>query len=86
MIFTVLYSQAAQNRLIELCVAHFSTDLAAITAAANAIDAKLRHDPQSQGEISFDTVRTWTVAPLTVDFEVDEDNCKVHVIAVTYSE
>jgi plasmid stabilization system protein ParE len=82
MIFTVLWTPAAERELTELCVAHFGEDLAAISAAANRIDELLRRDPEHQGVPNFDVVRTLHVPPLHVDFEVDAGDMKVLLLTV----
>jgi hypothetical protein len=82
MSFTVIYTPVAQDRLIELCVAHDATDLGAITAAANRIDALRRRDPASCREVLFDTVRKLTVPPLGVGSEIIEEHLKVNVLTV----
>jgi plasmid stabilization system protein ParE len=82
MIFTVLWTPAAERELTELCVAHYGQDLGAISAAADRIDELLRRDPQNQGSSSFDVVRSLHVPPLHVDFEVDVGDRKVFVLTV----
>jgi hypothetical protein len=85
MTFTVLWTNDAERELADLCVAHFQTDLAAISAAANSIDVLLRHDPQTRGAPNFDVVRSIHVPPVAADFEVDQGDCKVYVLTVWYT-
>ena len=57
-------------------------DRNAVTSAAATIDRLLSRDPDSRGEIRFDTVRTVSVPPLGVDFEVIELDRIVYVLIV----
>jgi hypothetical protein len=55
---------------------------AAITQAANQIDALLRHAPLDQGEARNGNRRVTFVAPLAVHYEVLADDCLVQVLKV----
>ncbi len=59
-----------------------AADRNAVTSAAATIDRLLSRDPDSRGEIRFDTVRTLSVPPLGVDFEVIELDRIVYVLIV----
>lgn len=59
-----------------------AADRNAITSAAAAIDRLLSRGPESRGEVRFDTVRTLSVPPLGVDFEVIEADRMVFVLIV----
>lgn len=54
----------------------------AITAAASQIDKNLCTDPQAQGESREANRRTLYVAPLGIDFHVEEENRKAVVVRV----
>jgi hypothetical protein len=75
---TVLWVPSAEQ---ELALAWMkSTDRQAVTNAAFAIDQFLAQDPETRGEARFDTVRTLSVPPLGVDFEVMEEDRLVYVL------
>jgi hypothetical protein len=57
-------------------------DRAAVTAAANEIDARLARDPLSQGEGREGATRILFVEPLAVLFEVDTAARRVTVFDV----
>jgi hypothetical protein len=78
--FTVLWTPAAEQNLAAVWLD--ADDRDAVTSAANTIDRLLAQDPESHGEARFDTVRTLTVAPLGVDYEVLEGDCIVYVLTV----
>jgi hypothetical protein len=59
-----------------------ATDRNAVSSAAATIDRLLSRDPESRGEVRFDTVRTLSVPPLGVDFEVIEPDRMVYVLIV----
>ena len=59
-----------------------AADRNAVTSAAATIDRLLSRDPDSRGKIRFDTVRTLSVPPLGVDFEVIELDRIVYVLIV----
>ena len=58
-----------------------ATDRQAMTMAANYIDRLLADDPESLGDVRFDTVRTLVEFPLGVEFEVVEQDRIVWVLA-----
>ncbi len=68
--FTVLWTPPAEQNLASVWMA--SPDRNAVTSAANTIDRLLSEDPETRGEVRFDTVRTLSILPLGVDFEVIE--------------
>jgi hypothetical protein len=55
-------------------------DRAAITDAANAIDALLRVDPQLQGESRPDGTRVFFMPPLGARFEVHDQDRLVEIV------
>jgi hypothetical protein len=57
-------------------------DRAAITAAANDVDARLARDPLSQGEGREGATRILFVEPLAVLFEVDTSRRRVTVFDI----
>ncbi len=80
--YTVIWISAAGH---ELASAWLNAAVRnAVTSAAHAIDMLLSTDPETRGELRFDTVRTLTVPPLGVDFEVVEADRIVYVLSVWY--
>ncbi|MBI1901825.1 MAG: type II toxin-antitoxin system RelE/ParE family toxin [Planctomycetia bacterium] len=77
--YTVVWTPAAEQELAAIWLN--STDRNAAASAAGRIDALLAVDPESRGELRFDTVRYLSVPPLGVDFEVIDDDCIVYVLA-----
>jgi hypothetical protein len=57
-------------------------DRNAVTRATHEIDSVLEVFPHAAGELLFDTVREYTYAPLTVEYEVDDVNRRVSVLKV----
>jgi hypothetical protein len=82
MIYTVIWTPNADQNLADIRVQHFSHGLAAISAAANAIDAALRVNPLTRGTLLYDVIRTLSIPPLNVDFEIDDGDMKVYVLTV----
>jgi hypothetical protein len=78
--YTVLWTPAAEQNLAAVWVD--ADDRNALTSAANTIDRLLAIDPESRGELRFDTVRTFSVPPLGVDFEIVEQDRVVWVLSV----
>jgi hypothetical protein len=78
--WTVGWVPSAEQDLAELW--NNAPDRAAVTVAANAIDALLAHDPTSAGEGPEGGRRMLFVEPLAVGFRVDEANHTVTVYAV----
>jgi hypothetical protein len=78
--YTVLWTPSAEQDLAAVWTA--SPDRDAVTAAPNEIDRVLADDPDQQGTVNFDTVRTLVVEPLGVDFDVVEPDRIVYVLAV----
>lgn len=78
--YTVLWVPSAERDLAAIWTT--SEERGSVASAANTIDALLREDATSRGEACFDTVRTLIVPPLGVDFEVQEDDRIVRVLAV----
>jgi hypothetical protein len=80
MSWTVEWTPSTLNDLADLW--NKAPDRAAVTAAANAIDAALARDPTSQGEARDGDTRILFVEPLVVLFEVDPANRHVRVFDV----
>jgi plasmid stabilization system protein ParE len=78
MSFTVSWTPAAQQDLAAVWMA--AADRNAVTSAAHTVDALLAVSPETRGNLRFDTVRTLTVPPLGVDFEVVEPDRIVYVL------
>jgi len=77
--FNVVWTPAAEDDLAGVWTE--ARDRDAVTSAAHTIDRLLSQDPDSIGEICFDTVRSLSVAPLGVDYEVIEADRIVFVLA-----
>jgi hypothetical protein len=82
--FTVIWKAVAENRLAALWVDADPADRPAITAAANAIDAKLRVDPHLLGESRPGGRRILFERPLVVTFEVREPDRTASVLTVRH--
>jgi plasmid stabilization system protein ParE len=78
MSYTVLYRPRAENDLAAIWVA--ATDRAAVTRAADTIDALLRTTPLRLGESRPGATRILIVPPLGVHYEVVEDDKTVFVL------
>jgi plasmid stabilization system protein ParE len=78
--YTVHWTPAAERDLADVWLN--AADRNAVTSASHVIDLLLAQDPDQQGEVCFDTVRTLVVSPLGVDFEVIEDDRIVYVLTV----
>lgn len=78
--FTVSWTPTAQQDLAAVWLA--AADRNAVTSAANVVDTLLATNPESRGDLRFDTVRTLAVPPLGVDFEVVEADRIVYVLTV----
>ena len=76
--YTVLWTPAAEEELAAIWID--AGDRSAVTSAAAAIDNLLSSDPESRGELRFDTVRTLCVSPVGIDFEVVEQDRIVWVL------
>jgi hypothetical protein len=77
--FNVSWTPTAEQDLAAVWMD--ADDRNAITSAAHTIDGLLAVDPESRGEVRFDTVRTLSVPPLGVDFEVVEPDRIVYVLS-----
>src|SRR5262245_37626331 len=66
--FTVIWTNAAEESLATVWTD--ADDRKAVTSAAHAIDGLLAQKPESVGRVCFDTVRSFSVPPLGVDYEV----------------
>jgi hypothetical protein len=77
--FTVLWTPTAEQDLAAVWLG--ADDRAAVVSAANTIDRLLSSDPESRGERRFDVVRTLSISPLGVDFEVVEPDRIVWVLS-----
>ena len=80
--WTVVWKPGPQNDLASLWTDASPEDRQAITAAANAIDDQLRIDPQTAGESRPRQRRILFQPPLTVIFEVHEQDRLVEVVKV----
>jgi hypothetical protein len=78
--YTVLWTPNAEGRLARVWVD--ASDQNAISFAANTIDGLLTNDPDSLGEVVFDTVRRLSLPPLGIEFEVIDAEQIVYVLSV----
>jgi hypothetical protein len=80
MTWTVIWDPSAEARLIPLWMT--APDRAAVTRAANEIDARLRRDPLNEGESRSGPYRVLFVPPLGVSYKVSEPDRLVEVLKV----
>jgi plasmid stabilization system protein ParE len=80
MSYTVVWERAAEQKLADIWVA--AADRAAVTQAANTIDARLRKDPNTAGESRQGVTRILVEPPLAVYFDVSDPDRLVTVWAV----
>ncbi len=80
MTFTVVWRPEAERALAAIWVD--AADRQAVTDAADAIDALLRTGPLEVGESRVVNIRILTVFPLSVYYDVHEDDRLVAVWAV----
>jgi plasmid stabilization system protein ParE len=78
--YTVILTPAAEQDLARVWMN--ASDRNAVTAASHLIDRLLANDPEKQGAPRFDTVRTMSIPPLGVDYEIVEDDRIVYVLTV----
>jgi hypothetical protein len=71
-----------QSRRANAAVWLSAKDRNSVTYAANQVDLVLEMFPNSAGDLLFDTVREYTLAPISVEFEVNGADRLVHVISV----
>jgi hypothetical protein len=80
MTWTVVWDPSAEARLIHLWMT--APDRAAVTRAADEIDARLRRDPLNEGESRSGPYRVLFVRPLGVYYKVSEPDRLVEVLQV----
>lgn len=80
MTHTVLWRPTAERKLAEIWTD--AADRQAVTSAADEIDALLKSQPSEIGESRVANTRILTVAPLSVYYDVFEQDCLVAVWAV----
>jgi hypothetical protein len=78
--YTVVWMPVAVQRLAAVWTA--SPNRSGVTRASNDIDQLLTVDPETVGDLRFDTVRTAIVWPLGVEFEIDDGDSTVRVLSV----
>lgn len=76
--FTVVWTPAAEQDLAAVWLA--AEDRTSVTEAARQIDHRLQGSPDRLGDARFDTVRTFVLFPVGVDFEVLVDDRLVYVL------
>ena len=78
--YTVVWSQQAIDNLAQLWVE--GTDRNEIAEAGNAIDRELAVDPANKGIAVRECLRSLSVPPLRVLFEVEEPDRLVKVVTI----
>jgi hypothetical protein len=78
--FTVLWRPFAEKKLTEIWTT--ASNRTAVTRTADSIDFMLAHDPDQLGKSRFGNTRILIVDPLSVYYEVQQDDGQVWVIAV----
>ena len=81
--YTVIWTPAAEQNLAAVWTA--ALDRNAMTSAANIVDQLLAKDPETRGELRFDTVRSFAIVPLGVDFEIVELDRIVYVLSAWHA-
>ena len=84
MTFAVIWRSSAERKLAEIWAD--ANDRQAIADAADAIDAFLRTEATEVGESRVANIRILTVSPLSVYYDVHEDDRLVAVWAVWRSQ
>jgi hypothetical protein len=79
---TVIWIPSALNDLTTLWLESDPALRSAITAATDAIDHLLQHNPEQQGESRSEERRILFVPPLGVFFRVDAEDMTVRVLHV----
>ncbi len=82
MIFTVVWDPDAENELAASWLQ--APDKQAVSDSANRIDARLRVDPDQEGEPFHAGRRVLFEPPLGVVFEISEPDRMVRVLAAWY--
>jgi hypothetical protein len=82
--YTVIWKPQAEKVLATIW--NDAEDRRAVTAASNEIDSQLGRKPSTAGEGRYGDLRILTVPPLSVYFDVSEDDCRVVVWAVWVSD
>ena len=80
MTYTVVWRPSAERKLAEIWTS--ADDRQTVTGAADAIDSLLRARPLEVGESRVLNIRILTVLPLSVYYDVHEDDRLVAVWAV----
>ena len=80
MTYTVVWRPSAEQTLAEIWTS--AADRQMVTDAANAIDTLLRAEPLDVGESRAANTRILTVLPLSVYYDLHEDDRLVAVWAV----
>jgi hypothetical protein len=80
MSYTVVWKEPAKARLAEIWMA--ATDRAAVTRAADEIDARLRDAPLDTGESREAEHRVAFIKPLVVEYAVSEADRLVSIAHV----
>ena len=79
MTYTVVWRPAAEGELAAIWTE--AEDRQAVANAANSIDSVLRVDPLDSGESRVENIRILTVPPLSIYYDVHEDDRLVAIWA-----
>ncbi|HLJ12790.1 MAG TPA: type II toxin-antitoxin system RelE/ParE family toxin [Planctomycetaceae bacterium] len=82
--FTVVWKPRAETQLAKIWTE--TDDRSSITKAANEIDARLRASPETFGESRSAKDRIAIVRPLSVVYQVHEQDRLVVVLSIKYFE
>lgn len=82
--YTVIWTDPAEQDLAALWMV--APDRNSVTSAAHILEQLLAEDPETRGEVRFDTVRSYVVVPLGVDFEVVELDRIVYVLSAWHAK
>jgi len=86
--FTVIWKRSVIEKTLAsfvLAAMEQGEDISAITAAMTEIDRLLAADPERSGESRADFERVLIVSPLTVTFEVHEEERIAYVLRARYA-
>lgn len=78
--YTVIWTTKARDELAEIWLQ--ALDRADVTFAADRIEKALKRMPNQIGESLFDTVRSYEIDPLAVEYEVIDEDRIVNVLSI----
>lgn len=81
--YTVVWKPKAEEQLADIWIAAF--DRVSVAAAADEIDRRLKMSPLTYGESRSGVTRIAVVPPLSVHFDVHDEDRLVAVLTVRYT-